>query len=241
MGNEASQEGEEAGGGSQPQQQPQRQPPHLVTQQSMPLPSSQVQGPESPSPGGGGRRGSAGPHLMMRRASSSGAPPAPGPKRGSIVELPAEVDLSNLSEEEKAKILSVMARAQSLEEDLPSPNKETEVTRQEPKKEQEHCSICRASPRESACVECGSGVCRKCSKPIPSGKVSFHSLKVLICSFSWGGNEPVLDSLSELHSFAFRLCFERDCINFCAFCVYLSNRIASLFKLFDIYACENGV
>lgn len=107
MGNEASQEGEGA-----PQQQPpqQRPQPPLVTQQSMPLPAPQG-APDSP----GGRRGSAGPQLMMRRASSAGA----GPKRGSIVDIPTELDLSNLSEEERATILSVMARAQSMEEDLP--------------------------------------------------------------------------------------------------------------------------
>ncbi|KFM75345.1 hypothetical protein X975_25349, partial [Stegodyphus mimosarum] len=107
MGNEASQEGEETA----VSQQPQRSTPHLVTQQSMPL---SVPGPESPTPSVS-RRGSAGPQLMTRRSSSAGA----GVKRGSVVELPEEVDLSNLSEEEKAKILSVMARAQSLEEELP--------------------------------------------------------------------------------------------------------------------------
>lgn len=109
MGNEASQEGEGA-----PGQDPQLRPvPPLVSQQSMPLPASQGAPPEPP----GSRRGSAGPQLMMRRASSAGA----GSKRGSIVDIPTELDLSNLSEEERATILSVMARAQSMDEDLPPP------------------------------------------------------------------------------------------------------------------------
>ena len=121
MGNEASQEGE--GGPPQGAALQQRGPaPPLVTQHSMPLPASQAapvaEGP-APAPG---RRGSAGPQLMLRRASSSGAGGpvgAPAPKRGSIVDIPTELDLSNLSEEERATILSVMARAQSMEEDLP--------------------------------------------------------------------------------------------------------------------------
>ncbi|KAF8766884.1 hypothetical protein HNY73_019905 [Argiope bruennichi] len=110
MGNEASQEGEEAGAGQQPQQQ--RPTPQLVSQQSMPLP-----GPKAPEPpiASMGRRGSAGPQLMGRRPSNTGA----GEKRGSIVEMPEDLDLTNLTEEERRVIRSVMARAQSLEEEAP--------------------------------------------------------------------------------------------------------------------------
>lgn len=117
MGNEASQEGE--GALQQPSQQ--RPVPPLVTQQSMPLPAAHGGAPpESPS----GRRGSAGPQLAMRRGSSAGAVAGAGPKRGSIVEIPTELDLSNLSEEERATILSVMKRAQSMEEEpAPIPTK----------------------------------------------------------------------------------------------------------------------
>ncbi|GIY44835.1 uncharacterized protein CDAR_484411 [Caerostris darwini] len=116
MGNEASQEGEEGPGGQQPQQtqqQPQRPTPQLVTQQSMPLPKQQP-GPE-PANASMGRRGSAGPQLMGRRPSMTGA----GEKRGSIVEMPEDLDLTNLTEEERRVIRSVMARAQSLEEEPP--------------------------------------------------------------------------------------------------------------------------
>lgn len=118
MGNEASQEGE---GGAPPGVPQNRGPaPPLVTQHSMPLPISQVA--PAPEVAPSGRRGSAGPQLMMRRASSSGAGGPVGgsaSKRGSIVDVPTELDLSNLSEEERKTILSVMARAQSMEEDLP--------------------------------------------------------------------------------------------------------------------------
>lgn len=118
MGNEASQEGE---GGAQPSAPQNRMPaPPLVTQHSMPLPTSQAAPVPEVVPSG--RRGSAGPQLMMRRASSSGAGGPVGgstSKRGSVVDVPTELDLSNLSEEERKTILSVMARAQSMEEDLP--------------------------------------------------------------------------------------------------------------------------
>lgn len=121
MGNEASQEGE--GGAPQPGGAPQNRgpAPPLVTQHSMPLPTSQAAPVPEVVPSSG-RRGSAGPQLMMRRASSSGAGGPVGgcaSKRGSVVDVPTELDLSNLSEEERKTILSVMARAQSLEEDLP--------------------------------------------------------------------------------------------------------------------------
>lgn len=122
MGNEASQEGE---GGAPPGAPQNRGPaPPLVTQHSMPLPTPQSAPVPEVVPSG--RRGSAGPQMMMRRASSSGpGGPVGGPaggstsKRGSIVDVPTELDLSNLSEEERKTILSVMARAQSMEEDLP--------------------------------------------------------------------------------------------------------------------------
>ncbi|XP_055936610.1 titin-like [Argiope bruennichi] len=153
MGNEASQEGEEAGAGQQPQQQ--RPTPQLVSQQSMPLP-----GPKAPEPpiASMGRRGSAGPQLMGRRPSNTGA----GEKRGSIVEMPEDLDLTNLTEEERRVIRSVMARAQSLEEEAPPEEEQEKVV--------DKCSLCHNYPKECACVECGAHTCKKCSKAIPSGK-----------------------------------------------------------------------
>ncbi|GFU53459.1 uncharacterized protein TNCV_1998281 [Trichonephila clavipes] len=110
MGNEASQEGEEGGVGQPPAQQ--QRLPQLVSQQSMPLPVQQASDPPNANMG---RRGSAGPQLMARRPSTAGA----GEKRGSIVEMPEDLDLTNLTEEERRVIRSVMARAQSLEEEHP--------------------------------------------------------------------------------------------------------------------------
>ncbi len=51
---------------------------------------------------------------------------------------------------------------------------EEEPPKPEPEKEPEKCSLCRASPKEGSCVECGALCCRKCSKPIPSGKVRLN-------------------------------------------------------------------
>ncbi|GFT00084.1 protein piccolo [Nephila pilipes] len=157
MGNEASQEGEEGGTG-QPAAQQQQRLPQLVSQQSMPLPVQQASEPPNANMG---RRGSAGPQLMARRPSTTGA----GEKRGSIVEMPEDLDLTNLTEEERRVIRSVMARAQSLEEEHPPKEEETEK-----EKEVEKCSLCHSHPKECACVECGAQTCKKCSKAIPSGK-----------------------------------------------------------------------
>lgn len=43
---------------------------------------------------------------------------------------------------------------------------------EEPEKVVEKCSLCHNFPKECACVECGAQTCKKCSKAIPSGKVS---------------------------------------------------------------------
>ncbi|KAK8754701.1 hypothetical protein V5799_002594 [Amblyomma americanum] len=76
---------------------------------------------------------------------------------------PPDLDLSSLSEAERAKILSVMARAQDLEEAAPTPPPQ-----------RERCPLCGNSDLELACrcVDCGRAACARCGSalPQPDGK-----------------------------------------------------------------------
>ncbi|XP_054717232.1 uncharacterized protein LOC129226627 [Uloborus diversus] len=90
-------------------------------------------------------------------------------QQAMMVEEDIGVDLSNLSEEEKAKILSVMARAQDLDEDYERHKRaKDDAVEQRP---QLLCPLCQsvdlATQTNKMCGDCGKNFCQKCGTFVP--------------------------------------------------------------------------
>lgn len=94
------------------------------------------------------------------------------------VASPPDVDLSNLSEEERKMILSVMARAQDLDKDITQRRRSAELVRAESLPNSvttQMCPACHASEltiRTSfKCSKCWKSFCEKCGQcPVSEGK-----------------------------------------------------------------------
>ncbi|XP_064473635.1 protein piccolo-like [Ornithodoros turicata] len=95
-------------------------------------------GPPGGPPGGLGGLGAQPPRMPVRMSTGGLAGPRPPAMSPSPVGGPPDIDLSNLSEEERAKILSVMARAQDMDMDLEKPKMDEVGPQQQHQQQLQH-------------------------------------------------------------------------------------------------------